>query len=149
MTAVFIISWFILEKTSFGIQVRAVGGNKKAAKLSGIKVNMVIFICFCIAAVLAVLGGFILTGRMNSASSSLAMGSEMDVIAAVVIGGTSMGGAEGTIWGTLIGAMLMGVLRNGLNLLGIDSFWQQIAMGVVVILAVTVDALRSRSRDNA
>lgn len=146
MLIVYIIAWFVQKKTSFGLDMYAIGGNVNAAKLSGIPVERVRMIAFLINGVLAALAGMILAGRMNSTNPSMATGVEMDCIAAAVIGGTSMAGGEGNIWGTLIGALLMGVVRNGLNQLGISAFWQQIALGAVVLFAVSIDSLRRMRR---
>lgn len=146
MLAVYVAAWFIQKKTSFGLSLYAIGGNANAAKLSGIHIERVRMIAFLLNGFLAALAGMILAGRMNSTNPSMATGVEMDCIAAAAIGGTSMAGGEGNIWGTLIGALLMGVVRNGLNQLGISAFWQQIALGVVVLLAVTIDSLRRMNR---
>ncbi len=142
MLIVYIIAWFIQKKTSYGLSLYAIGGNANAAALSGINVVKVRTIAFLINGFLAALAGMVLAGRMNSTNPSMADGVEMDCIAAAVIGGTSMAGGEGQIWGTLIGALLMGVVRNGLNQLGISAFWQKVALGVVVLLAVTIDSMR-------
>lgn len=142
MLAVYVIAWFIQKKTSYGLNLYAIGGNANAAQLSGINVVKVRTIAFLINGFLAALSGMVLAGRMNSTNPSMADGVEMDCIAAAVIGGTSMAGGEGQIWGTLIGALLMGVVRNGLNQLGISAFWQKVALGVVVLLAVTLDSMR-------
>lgn len=142
MLIVYIIAWFIQKKTSYGLGLYAIGGNANAAALSGINVVKVRTIAFLINGFLAALSGMVLAGRMNSTNPSMADGVEMDCIAAAVIGGTSMAGGEGQIWGTLIGALLMGVVRNGLNQLGISAFWQKVALGVVVLLAVTIDSMR-------
>ncbi len=142
MLIVYVIAWFIQKKTSYGLNLYAIGGNVNAAALSGINVVKVRTIAFLINGFLAALSGMVLAGRMNSTNPSMADGVEMDCIAAAVIGGTSMAGGEGQIWGTLIGALLMGVVRNGLNQLGISAFWQKVALGVVVLLAVTLDSMR-------
>lgn len=142
MLIVYVIAWFIQKKTSLGLGLYAIGGNGKAAELSGIRIEKVRILAYMINGFLAVLAGMILAGRMNSTNPAMATGVEMDCIAAAAIGGTSMAGGEGNIWGTLIGALLMGVVRNGLNQLGISAFWQQIALGAVVLLAVTLDSLR-------
>ncbi len=142
MLIVYVIAWFVQKKTSYGLNLYAIGGNVNAAALSGINVVKVRTIAFLINGFLAALSGMVLAGRMNSTNPSMADGVEMDCIAAAVIGGTSMAGGEGQIWGTLIGALLMGVVRNGLNQLGISAFWQKVALGVVVLLAVTLDSMR-------
>ena len=121
----------------------ATGGNPNAAELSGIRINRVKVIAYMINGFLAAVAGMILSGRMNSTTPGMADGVEMDCIAAAIVGGTSMKGGEGVLWGTLIGSLLMGVVRNGLNLLGINSFWQSIALGAVVLMSVSMDALRT------
>lgn len=142
------VEWFILTKTSIGMQMRAVGGNAVAANLSGINVKKVKYFAYIQNSLLAGIAGIVLVGRMNSANSTLATGVEMDAIAAVVIGGTSLAGGLGNIWGTLIGSVVMGVLRNGLNLLQITAFWQQVAIGVLVFLACAIDAVRIKRNKN-
>lgn len=148
MLVLYVIEWFILTKTSIGMQMRSVGGNPVAANLSGINVKKVKYFAYMQNSLLAGIAGIVLVGRMNSANSTLATGVEMDAIAAVVIGGTSLSGGLGNIWGTLIGAVVMGVLRNGLNLLQITAFWQQVAIGVLVFLACAIDAIRIKRAKN-
>lgn len=143
MLAIYIIAYYIQRKTSFGLSMYATGGNPNAAELSGIRINRVKVIAYMINGFLAAVAGMILSGRMNSTTPGMADGVEMDCIAATIVGGTSMKGGEGVLWGTLIGSLLMGVVRNGLNLLGINSFWQSIALGAVVLMSVTMDALRT------
>ena len=138
----YFIEWFILTNTPLGMKIYATGGNPVAAQLSGINIKKVKYYAYIQNGILAGIAGLVLVGRMNSTNSTLATGVEMDAIAAVVIGGTSLAGGLGIIWGTLIGAVLMGVLRNGLNLLQINSFWQQVAIGVMVFLACAIDAIR-------
>ena len=145
MLIIYFISWFVLSKTRFGLNLYAMGGNIAAAKLSGINTGRMRMIAFIINGLLASIAGIVLSGRMNSSSSSLAGGVEMDCIAAAVIGGASLAGGEGVVWGGLFGALLMGVLKNGMNQLSINSFWQKIILGFVLLIAIVVDAVRGES----
>ncbi|AOY00222.1 ribose ABC transporter permease [Jeongeupia sp. USM3] len=131
--------WFVLKKTVFGRHVYAVGGNPEASKLSGVKVDRVQLWVYALSGLMAALAGAILTSRLNSAQPTAGAGYELDAIAAVVIGGTSLAGGRGWIVGTLIGAVLLGVLNNGLNLLGVSSFYQQVIKGIIILLAVLID----------
>ncbi|BCL76056.1 ribose ABC transporter permease [Jeongeupia sp. HS-3] len=131
--------WFVLKKTVFGRHVYAVGGNPEASKLSGVKVDRVQLWVYSMSGLMAALAGVILTSRLNSAQPTAGAGYELDAIAAVVIGGTSLAGGRGWIIGTLIGAVLLGVLNNGLNLLGVSSFYQQVIKGIIILLAVLID----------
>lgn len=146
MFIIYIISWFILSKTRFGMNLYAMGGNINAARLSGINIGRTRMLAYVINGLFATIAGVVLSGRMNSSSSSLADGIEMDVIAAAVIGGMSMSGGEGNVWGALFGSLLMGVLKNGMNQLSIHSFWQQIILGIVLVLAIIMDSLRNAPR---
>lgn len=139
MLAAFVILYFVLRKTVFGRQVYAVGGNEEAATLSGIKADRVKIWVYAITGMLTVLAGIILTSRLNSAQPTAGSMYELDAIAAVVIGGTSLMGGRGRIVGTLIGALIMGSIDNGLNLLNVSSFYQQIVKGGVILLAVLAD----------
>lgn len=143
MFIIYVISWFILSKTRFGMNLYAMGGNINAARLSGINIGRTRMLAYVINGLYATIAGIVLSGRMNSSSSSLANGIEMDVIAAAVIGGMSMSGGEGNVWGALFGSLLMGVLKNGMNQLSIHSFWQQIILGIVLMLAIIMDSLRN------
>lgn len=133
------IAYLVLNRTKLGRYAYAIGGNEEAANLSGINTKLVKTIVYGLCGLLSGLAAVVLTARLNSAQPIAGMMYELDAIAAVVIGGTSLMGGEGKISGTLIGAFIMGVLRNGLNLLGISSFTQQIIIGSVIILAVLVD----------
>ncbi|MFV0426799.1 MAG: ABC transporter permease [Beutenbergiaceae bacterium] len=128
--------------------IYAVGGNEEVARLAGINVRAVKLWIYVAAGLLAALGGLALTSRLNSAQPTAGEGLELDVIAAVVIGGTSLSGGVGKVSGTLIGALIIGVLRNGLNLLNVSSFWQAVVIGVVIAAAVMIDTL-GRRRSNA
>lgn len=139
MAVIFIGAWLLLTKNRFGRYVYAIGGNEEAARLSGINTKKHLVGVYAIAGMLAALSGIILTARLNSAQPTAGMAFEMDAIAAVVLGGTSLAGGRGTIVGTLVGALIIGVLDNGLNLLNVSSFYQQVAKGVVILLAVLMD----------
>lgn len=139
-----IILYFVLHRTAFGKKAFAVGGNEKAAKIAGVKIGKIKLYVYTISGILSAISGIILASRLSSAQPTAGTTFEMDAIAAVVLGGTSMSGGRGSIVGTLIGALIIGTLNNGLNLLGVSSFYQQIMKGVVIILAVLVD----RKRDN-
>ncbi|RFA34027.1 ribose ABC transporter permease [Virgibacillus dokdonensis] len=139
MVIVFLILFFILHNTVFGRQVYAIGGNEEASKLSGIKADRVKIGVYSLTGMLSVLAGIIITSRLDSAQPTAGTMYELDAIAAVVIGGTSLSGGKGRIVGTLIGALIIGVIDNGLNLLNVSSFYQQIVKGLVILLAVLLD----------
>ncbi|MEB7856845.1 ribose ABC transporter permease [Staphylococcus xylosus] len=139
MFITFIILYIILHKTVFGRQTYAMGGNEKAAFISGIKVNKLKVMIYSLSGLMSAMAGAILTSRLNSAQPTAGMSYELDAIAAVVLGGTSLTGGKGRILGTLIGVLIIGVLNNGLNLLGVSSFYQQVVKGVVIIIAVLID----------
>jgi ribose transport system permease protein len=135
----FAVLWVILHKTPFGRQTYAIGGNEKAAIISGIKVPRVKVMIYSLAGLLSALAGAILTSRLNSAQPTAGTSYELDAIAAVVLGGTSLSGGRGRIFGTLIGALIIGTLNNGLNLLGVSSFYQLVVKGIVILIAVLID----------
>ncbi|WP_285490675.1 ABC transporter permease subunit [Staphylococcus haemolyticus] len=139
MIIVFVILLIILQKTTFGRHTYAIGGNEVAAKISGIKVNKIKILIYGISGLMSALAGGILTSRLNSAQPTAGTSYELDAIAAVVLGGTSLTGGKGRIVGTLIGVLIIGVLNNGLNLLGVSSFYQQVVKGVVILIAVLID----------
>jgi len=139
MIVVFGILYFILNNTVFGRNVYAVGGNEEVAILSGIKSDRVKIWVYSLTGMLSVLAGIILTSRLNSAQPTAGTMYELDAIAAVVIGGTSLMGGRGRITGTLIGCLIIGVISNGLNLLNVSSFYQQIVKGGVILFAVMID----------
>ncbi|KMK94371.1 ribose ABC transporter permease RbsC [Rossellomorea marisflavi] len=139
MLLAFAILWVILHKTPFGRKTYAIGGNEKAALISGIKVSRMKIMIYSLAGLLAALAGAILTSRLNSAQPTAGTSYELDAIAAVVLGGTSLSGGRGLIVGTLIGALIIGTLNNGLNLLGVSSFFQMVVKGIVIIIAVLID----------
>nr|WP_157669362.1 ribose ABC transporter permease [Chitinibacter sp. GC72] len=139
MLVMFAVFWFVLKRTVFGRHVYAVGGNEEAAALSGIKTDRIKIWVYTLSGAMAATAGMILTSRLNSAQPTAGTGYELDAIAAVVLGGTSLTGGRGWIFGTLVGALLIGILNNGLNLLGVSSFYQQVIKGVVILLAVLLD----------
>lgn len=140
-----VIASFVLGRTVVGREMYAVGGNVEAARLSGIRVRKVLVTVFALAGVYAALAGMLLAGRLNSAQPQAASGYELDAIAAVVIGGASLAGGVGKVSGTLIGALVLAVIRNGLNLLNVSSFWQQVVIGLVIAVAVGIDVLRRKN----
>jgi ribose/xylose/arabinose/galactoside ABC-type transport system permease subunit len=144
MIGVYVAAYLTLHKTRFGRYVYAVGGNPEAARLSGINTSRVIMTVYIICGFLAALSGILLASRMNSGQPNAGLMYELDVIAAVVVGGTSLFGGRGSIAGTFIGAMLIGVLRNGLNLLNVGSYVQMVVLGAVILMAVLFDQLRKQ-----
>ncbi|KWX22636.1 ribose ABC transporter permease [Mycolicibacterium wolinskyi] len=144
MVAVFGIGWYVLNRTVFGRWVTAVGGNAEAARLAGIPVKRVLVSVYVISGLCAAIGGVIASARLQSAVPDLGAGYELSAIAAVVLGGTSLMGGRGSLVGTLIGAAIIGVLINGMTLLDVSSFYQQIIQGIVIVLAVALDRLRTR-----
>jgi ribose/xylose/arabinose/galactoside ABC-type transport system permease subunit len=144
MVLTFVVSHVALTRTRFGRHVYAVGGNIEAARLAGIRTSRVLINVYVISGGLAALSGILLASRMNSGQPNAGLSYELDVIASVVVGGTSLSGGKGSIIGTFIGAMLIAVLRNGLNLLNVGSYVQQVIVGAVILLAVMVDQLRRR-----
>lgn len=142
MFIVFIVLYVLLHKTAFGKSVYAIGGNEKAAYISGVKLNKVKIIIYSISGMMASISGLIITSRLSSAQPTAGAGYEMDAIAAVVLGGTSLSGGKGRILGTLIGALIIGVLNNGLNIIGVSAFWQQVVKGVVILIAVLIDRFK-------
>lgn len=139
---VFGIFWFVLEKMTFGRKVYATGSNEKAAKLSGIHTENTKLMVYAISGAMAALAGWILLGRLGSAQPTIGVGYELDAIAAVALGGTSMSGGKGKIWGTLIGVLIIAVLNNGLNILGVSSYYQDVVKGIVILIAVLSDRNR-------
>jgi ribose transport system permease protein len=146
MIIVYFIAHFVLTKTKLGRYTYAIGGNEEAAILSGINVKLYKNIIYGIAGLLSALGAVLLTARLNSAQPIAGIMYELDAIAATVIGGTSLMGGQGTVIGTLIGALIIGVLRNGLNLLGVSSFIQQIVIGSVIIGAILLDTALKKQK---
>jgi ribose transport system permease protein len=142
MICVVITAHIFLSKTTTGRYIYYVGSNPTAAKLSGINVNRILSLVYVLAGCMSGLAAVILVARLSSAQSSIALGWELDAIAAVVIGGASLAGGEGSILGTLIGAAMMGVIRNALILLHVSVYWQSVVIGLVIIAAVTIDRIR-------
>lgn len=146
IAAVIIIAAIIVtKKIKLGRYIFAIGGNENAAKLSGININRVKIITYTIAGALAAVGGIIVTARLDSAQPNAGASYELDAIAAVVIGGTSLSGGRGSIWGTVLGALIIGVLNNGLVLLDVSPFWQQVVKGAVILLAVIIDKMNTKN----
>lgn len=143
------IVWLILNKTKLGRHIYAVGGNEKAAQFSGIKVRRVRMFVYTFSGLMAALAGMVLCARNYSGNPLAGDGAEMDAIAACVLGGASMAGGYGYIGGTLIGALIIGLLNNGLNLMRIDSYWQIILKGVVILVAVYVDYIKNLKKNKS
>lgn len=143
MIVTFVLLYIVLHKTPFGRKTYAIGGNEKATLISGIKVTKVKIMIYSLSGVFAALAGAILTSRLNSAQPTAGTSYELDAIAAVVLGGTSLSGGKGRIFGTLIGALIIGTLNNGLNLLGVSSFYQMVVKGIVILIAVLLDRKKS------
>lgn len=144
MLAFFGITGLILTRTNLGRRMYAIGGNEEAAKLSGIDVRKQKLWIYALSGLFAAAAGLVLAGRLGSAGPQAAVGYELDAIAAVVIGGASLSGGVGRATGTLVGALVLAVLRNGLNLLQVPPFWQQVVIGAVIALAALLDSLRRR-----
>lgn len=144
MLVAFLAGHLVLSRTVFGRKVYAVGGNPDAARVSGIRVEWITLMCFILVGFFCGLAALVLTARLNSFTPQMGIGFEFAAIAAVVIGGTSLSGGEGTIGGTLVGVLIMGVINNALNLLGVSVYTQDIVRGAIIFLAVMIDALRNR-----
>lgn len=145
MVALFAITWVLLYRTRFGRYVFAIGGNRRALELAGVSVRAWLVAVYAYAGLLAALASFIMTARMNAAHPTIGIGLEFDAIAAVILGGTSFEKGNGGLWGTLVGALAVAVLRNGLNLVGLSTEWQVAVVGLVIVSAVALDALRARA----
>jgi ribose/xylose/arabinose/galactoside ABC-type transport system permease subunit len=137
-----VLAWVVLTQTRLGRYTYAIGGNEETVRLSGINVAFFKTIIYAISGLTAAISAIILTSRLNSAEPIAGTGFELDVIAAVVIGGTSLQGGRGAIWGTFIGALMIGVINNGMNLLGISAYFQLVVKGSIIIGAVLLDRLR-------
>ncbi len=140
-----LLTAFILNRTYVGRTMYAIGGNEEAARLSGINVTRAKLIIYALAGTFSAIAGLVLAGRLASGQPQAAVGYELDAIAAVVIGGASLSGGSGRAFGSFVGALVLAVIRNGLNLLNVSSFWQQVVIGLVIALAVLTDTLRRRS----
>jgi ribose/xylose/arabinose/galactoside ABC-type transport system permease subunit len=144
MVVIYLAAWLVLTRTTFGRYVYAIGGNEEAARLSGVPVRLVKFTVYVICGITAAIGAIILTARLATGSARYGEGYELYVIAAAVVGGTSLFGGEGKILGTLLGALFIAVVNNGLNLTGVSSYVQIIIIGLVILLAVLFDQLKKR-----
>lgn len=147
--AVIVVCWFILRRTTLGVHIYAVGGNMQAARLTGIKVWLVLLFVYGMSGLLSGLGGIMSASRLYSANGNLGMGYELDAIAAVILGGTSFVGGIGTITGTLVGALIIATLNNGMTLMGVSYFWQLVIKGAMIIIAVLIDKYRTRHHQSA
>jgi len=144
MLVMFAITGFLLNRTVFGRSLYAIGGNQEAARLSGLPVKRLTARVYALSGLFAGIAGLVLAARLESAQPQAATTYELDAIAAVVIGGASLAGGRGKAFGTFVGALVLAVIRNGLNLLNVSAFWQQVVIGLVIALAVGVDVLRRR-----
>lgn len=142
MIALGVLLSFVMNRTTFGWQVYAIGGNAESARLSGINVRRVTASVYVLSALMGGIGGLLLTARLGVGESTAGTGYELDVIAAVVIGGASLFGGRGKVVGAIWGAALLGIARNGMALLGVSSFWQQVVIGAVIVIAVVIDRFR-------
>lgn len=146
MLGMVIIGDLLLRNSRFLRQSYYVGGNEKAARLSGINVDLVKIVNYCLVALLAGISGLLLTARFGSASVTVGSGVELRVITATIIGGASLNGGEGSVFGAFLGALFMGVLANALNLLGVDVYWQNLFTGLILIIAVVMDVINERRK---
>jgi len=141
----YLLIWFLLRQTRLGRHIYAVGGNIQAARYAGVNVDRVLNVVYMLCGGLAAVAALVLAGRTNSGYPKAGVGSELDSIAAVIIGGASFFGGRGTVLGTFIGVLIMGFIRNGLNLLNVSVFWQEVAIGAIIVAAAYVDVLRRRA----
>jgi inositol transport system permease protein len=144
LAVVAVAAHVMLNNTRFGRHIYAIGGNEQAALISGLNVGRIKIGVYTIAGLLSGLAGLVLSSRIGSGQAGLAVGYELDAIAAAVIGGTSLSGGIGTIWGTIIGALIIGVLNNGLDLLNVSAYWQTIVKGSIIVIAVIIDERKNR-----
>lgn len=142
-------SWFVLKRTVLGVHIYAVGDNPQAARLTGIKVAGVLMFVYGVAGLLSSLAGVMSASRLYAANGLLGQGYELDAIAAVVLGGTSLTGGVGSVWGTLMGALVIATLNTGLTVLNVPFFWQLVVKGLVIVIAVVIDKFRGRSSARA
>ena len=145
LAAAFVIMWIILNKTPFGRYIYAVGGNSKAAEASGIKPARIIFIAYLIDGVLVGVASLLLMARLDSGVPGAGLTYEMDAITAVIVGGTSMSGGSGTLFGTIVGAVIVGIINNVQTLIGVDSNVQRVVKGCIIVLAVIIDVISKKS----
>jgi ribose transport system permease protein len=146
MLIVVLLGSFILAKTSFGNRVRAIGGNEIAARLSGVNVEGTKTVVYILASLLSAIAGIVMVGRVNAGNPNSGLNFDMDSIAAAIIGGTSLAGGSGTIIGTLLGALMLGVISNGLVLLNVNMYWQTIVAGTIILIVCIIDALSRSGR---
>jgi ribose/xylose/arabinose/galactoside ABC-type transport system permease subunit len=139
-----LVGWFILNRTRLGRAAYAIGGNREAARVSGIRIERSKWWIYVISGLLAAVAGFMLSGRLASANALMADGMELQSIAAVVVGGTNLFGGEGGVGGSMIGILIIGVLANGLNILGVAEFWQRVVNGLIIVAVVALDQWRRR-----
>ena len=139
MAGVFLLVWYILTNTRLGLYTYSIGGNEEATRLSGVKVNRYKILIYTISGIMAALSALVLTARLNSAQPIFGTGYELDAIAAVVLGGTSLAGGKGSVVGTLFGVLVLGIINNGMNLVSISPFYQQAVKGAVILLAVMAE----------
>lgn len=139
---------WLLGKTVFGRHVYAIGGNEETARLSGVNVNRVLYVVYTLSGVATGIAAVVLTSRLGSGDPNIGIGFEFEVIVAVILGGTSLAGGEGRIAGTVVGALIVAFLGNGLNLIGVDPFWQYVALGLGLIAAVVLDRIARRERSS-
>ncbi len=142
----FIVFGFLLNKTTFGRNTLAIGGNREAARLAGIQVDRIKIIIFTTQGLMAGLAGIVLASRMTSGQPNTSVGLSLDVISACVLGGVSLSGGVGTILGTIVGVLIMGTVQNAMNLLNIPTFYQYVARGIILLLAVLFDQLKNRGK---
>lgn len=141
---VIVLTHLMLNNTRFGRHVYAIGGNEIAARVSGVNIASTKLRIYAFSGLMAGLGGIVITARTQSATPALGLGYELDAIAAAVIGGTSFAGGIGTVWGTVVGALIIGVMNNGLDLLNVSPFYQQVVKGVIIIVAIIIDERKNR-----
>jgi ribose transport system permease protein len=144
MLLLYALAHVVMTRTTFGRYVYAVGGNAEAARLSGVPVQRVVLAVYVLCGLLAGLGGIVMASQLKSGAPTYGQMYELYVIAAVVVGGTSLSGGEGRVLGTLIGALIIAVIQNGMNLTGVESYTQKVVLGLVIFAAVLLDRLRSR-----
>ena len=145
MIFLYIFAHVVMSRTVFGRYVYAIGGNEEAARLSGVPVKRVLIVVYTICGALAGLGGVVLASQLAAGDPKFGLMYELEVIAAVVVGGTSLMGGRGKIFGTLIGAFIIAVIKNGMNLTNVDPFNQKIVLGAVLLIAVLLDTLKRRN----
>ncbi|HSV86340.1 MAG TPA: ABC transporter permease [Levilinea sp.] len=144
LVAVAVATHIMLNNTRFGRYIYAIGGNEQAARVSGLNIGWVKIGIYTFAGLLSGLAGIVLSARISSGQPGLGLGHELDAIASAVIGGTSFSGGVGTVWGTIIGALIIGVLNNGLDLLNVSAYWQQIVKGAIIVVAIIIDERKNR-----